>query len=195
MNSKLTENLAQLIKNLVLVFACLYPVHWMNVNLAQTNDTRIAVLSLIGLAFLFGFFAFVAAVKVFVSAALQGSGGAIRCFGGLLRFHAFRRLLFGAIGLSIAIVGSACIPSSNAVWMIVFAILGLIVMKLPDVWACTREQNWFLRIFRSGSAPEAEFAQSYHLKRSSKPFRSTFRRGAGYCADELFIGTSTRESI
>ena len=110
------------------------------------------------------------------------------------RFYAARKIVALVVGAGIAVAGFATVSPYDPRWGVLPVGIGLLVAKLPDAWAVLNEQSWFYRIFRSGNAPEAEFAQRYHLKEMAKPFRSTFRTKHGYCSDSLFIGTSTRET-
>ncbi|TWU59593.1 hypothetical protein [Crateriforma conspicua] len=194
MQSQSSEKIAQLLRSGCLAATSEFGHFWIMAN-KTSEEWRLGALALGLLAILFAL-ATVATLMglVFglVSAGVTNNIGPL--LAALLRWYAFRKALAFLIGSAIAVGGFALASPYDPKWSIVPTLLGFIVIQSPGLWERLKHQAWFARLFRSGREPRMEFAQMYHLKKFAKPFRTTFRSGAGYCSDGLFIGTSTRES-
>ncbi|ELP34507.1 hypothetical protein [Rhodopirellula baltica] len=193
METSSTDHLAQAIRNGVLTIAAAFGYGWIMVN-KTSEEWRLGAFALGILALLLALATVISLLSLVVGLLASGVMNGLSSSTVIFRFHAFRRLAAMLIGSAIAVGGFALVSPYDPKWGVIPAGLGFVVMQSPGLWQTVRNQPWFYRIFRSGRAPEAEFAQVYHLKKFAKPFRTTFQSNGGFCSDGLFIGTSTRES-
>lgn len=188
--------LVGLLRSIVMVVLALTGYVWVNASLSGSDERQILS---IGLMLLGGLGILGVAISLLTLAVSQAAIGlqslsttALK----ILRFYAFQKGSAFLIAIVVFGIGVLLfVQMSSGLWM--YAVLLFVCVTfatLPDTHAWLVESNWYYRIFRSGTNPDAEFAQSYHLRRVSKPFEETSRGDHGYCADALFVGTSTRES-
>ena len=187
---------SRLVKATLLAIGFATAAYWVRGNYQYSEEMQLLSLVL----YVFAAFAFLGAtvslLTISASQVLLGTQHLSEKLFRLLRFYVFQKG-FAIVGAcSILVLGFILVTylSPNPIAYFLILTVSFITAVFPDAHARIVESNWYYRMFRSGTTPDSEFAQAYHLRKYAKPFEDMFVEGYGYCADTLFIGSSTREA-
>lgn len=193
MQNNTTDDLAQAMKSGVLAVGFGVGYGWTVAN-KVSEEWRLGAIALGLIAILFALATLISILSLMGGLIGAGITSGLSYSISVFRFHAFRKALALFVGALIAVGGFFIASFHDPKWGIVTAALGFMAVLIPGRWETLKHQPWFARLFRSGRSPDCEFAQVYHLKKFARPFHTIYRQSGGYCSNDLFIGTSTRES-